>query len=97
MLQHRPVLPLICSTDSLPTHDQEVTHDMEQASTDLQTNRPVITHMEQVDDSVMQISGIGHWFLEGWIGDHLVEFLVDSGSSVSNSFYQLILPDTGPC
>ena len=39
----------------------------------------------------MQISGAGHWFLEGWIGDHSVEFLVDSGSSVtamSNSFYQ---------
>ena len=25
----------------------------------------------------------GHWFLEGWIGDHSVEFLVDSGSSVT--------------
>ena len=24
----------------------------------------------------MQISGAGHWFLEGWIGDHSVEFLV---------------------
>ena len=31
----------------------------------------------------MQISGTGHWFLEGWIGDHSVEFLVDSGSSVT--------------
>ena len=31
----------------------------------------------------MQISGAGHWFLEGWIGDHSVEFLVDSGSSVT--------------
>ena len=39
----------------------------------------------------MQISGAGHWFLEGWIGDHSVEFLVDSGSSVtamSDNFYQ---------
>ena len=39
----------------------------------------------------MQISGAGHWFLEGWIGDHFVEFLVDLGSSVtamSNSFYR---------
>ena len=39
----------------------------------------------------MQISGTGHWFLEGWIGDHSVKYLVDSGSSVtavSNSFYQ---------
>ena len=38
----------------------------------------------------MQISGAGHWYLEGWIGDHAVDFLVDSGSTVtavSNSFY----------
>ena len=31
----------------------------------------------------MQISGKGHWFLEGWIGDHAVDFLVDSGSAVT--------------
>ena len=38
----------------------------------------------------MQISGKGHWFLEGWIGDHAVDFLVDSGSAVtavSRSFF----------
>ena len=38
----------------------------------------------------MQISGTGHWFLEGWIGDHAVDFLVDSGSAVtamSRSFF----------
>ena len=43
------------------------------------------------EDPVMQISGAGHWFLEGWIGDHSVEFLVDSGSSVtamSDNFYR---------
>ena len=43
------------------------------------------------EDPFMQISGTGHWFLEGWIGDHLVEFLVDSGSSVtamSDNFYR---------
>ena len=34
-------------------------------------------------DPVMHISGAGHWFLEGWIGDHSVEFLIDSGSSVT--------------
>ena len=47
----------------------------------------------------MQISGVGHWFLEGWIGDHSVEFLVDSGSSVtamSNSFYQILLRTGAP-
>ena len=43
------------------------------------------------EDPVMQISGTGHWFLEGWIGDHSVELLVDSGSSVtamSDNFYR---------
>ena len=52
--------------------------------------RPVIPS-SGCEDPVMQISGAGHWFLEGWIGDHSVEFLVDSGSSVtamSDSFYQ---------
>ena len=41
----------------------------------------------------MQISGAGHWFLEGWIGDHAVDFLVDSGSAVtavSHSFYDTL-------
>ena len=36
---------------------------------------------QQSDEAVMQISGAGHWFLEGWIGDHAVDFLVDSGSA----------------
>ena len=43
------------------------------------------------EEAVMQISGAGHWFLEGWIGDHAVDFLVDSGSAVtamSGSFYK---------
>ena len=43
------------------------------------------------EEAVMQISGAGHWFLEGWIGDHAVNFLVDSGSAVtavSSSFYK---------
>ena len=41
----------------------------------------------------MQISGAGHWFLEGWIGDHAVDFLVDSGSAVttvSRSFHETL-------
>ena len=53
---------------------------------------PVID--DHVDDDVLQISGAGHWFLEGWIGDHFVEFLVDSGSSVtamSDSLYQTLV------
>ena len=46
-----------------------------------------------MDESVLQISGAGHWFLEGRIGDNSVDFLVDSGSAVtalSCSFYQTL-------
>ena len=49
---------------------------------------------DHVEDEVLQILGAGHWFLDGWIGDHAVEFLVDSGSSVtamSYSLYQLLV------
>ena len=51
------------------------------------------------EDPVMQISGTGHWFLEGWIGDHSVEFLVDSGSSVtamSDTFYRNLVHAGAP-
>ena len=48
---------------------------------------------QQTDEDIMQISGAGHWFLEGWIGEHAVDFLVDSGSAVtavSRSFYETL-------
>ena len=54
---------------------------------------------DHLDDAVLQISGAGHWFLEGWIGDHSVEFLVDSGSSVtamSDSLYQTLVRAGAP-
>ena len=47
----------------------------------------------------MQISGVGHWFLEGWIGDHSVDLLVDSGSAVtavSYSFYKALAKAGAP-
>ena len=61
-----------------------------------QEGRPIVPSSGYEDplhyeDPVMHISGAGHWFLEGWIGDHSVEFLVDSGSSVtamSDIFYR---------
>ena len=31
----------------------------------------------QSEEDIMPISGKGHWFLEGWIGDHAVDFLVE--------------------
>ena len=46
-------------------------------------NHPETVNDDHVDGAVQQISGAGHWFLEGWIDDHSVEFLVDSGSSVT--------------
>ena len=55
--------------------------------------------MNHMDDLVLQISGAGHWFLEGWISDHSVEFLVDSGSSVtamSDSLYQTLVQTGTP-
>ena len=56
---------------------------METTQTGPPLNRPETVNDEHVDDAVLQISGAGHWFLEGWIGYHSVEFLVDSGSSVT--------------
>ena len=51
------------------------------------------------EDPVMHISGAGRWFLEGWIGDHAVDFLVDSGSSVtamSDIFYRNLVHAGAP-
>ena len=56
-------------------------------------------YTDHVDDSVLQISGAGHWFLEAWIGDHSVEFLVDSGSSMtamSDSLYKTLVQTGAP-
>ena len=52
-----------------------------------------------MDESVLQISGAGHWFLEGWIGNHSVDFLVDSGSAVTAlfcPFYQTLVRAGAP-
>ena len=52
-----------------------------------------------MDESVLQISAAGHWFLEGWIGNHSVDFLVDSESAVtalSCSFYQTLVRAGAP-
>ena len=38
----------------------------------LTTTPTTLGGFTQVDDSVMQISGAGHWFLEGWISDQSV-------------------------
>ena len=64
------------------------------AQTGLLIDRSEPVDIEHVVDSVLQISGAGHWFLEGWIGDHSVEFLVDSGllvTAMSDSLYQTLV------
>ena len=81
------------ATDSPPVQDgveQFSAHKREEL-TETEFSRegqPIIPSSECEDplhyeDPVMHISGTGHWSLEGWIGDHSVEFLVDSGSSVT--------------
>ena len=72
-LQNRRVSTV---TESLPVEDAT-----EQFSAD--GEEEVGDDPLHYEDPVMHISGAGHWFLEGWIGDHSVEFLVDSGSSVT--------------
>ena len=69
------------------------------AQTGLLMDRPDPVDTDHVDDSVLQITGAGHLFLEGWIGNHSVEFLVNSGSSVtamSDSLYQTLVRDGAP-
>ena len=61
---------------STATDSPTVEDEMEQFSTH---EREQLTEASEYEDPVMHISGTGHWFLEGWIGDHSVDFLVDSG------------------
>ena len=54
---------------------------------------------QPTEEAVLQISGAGHWFLEGWIGDHAVDFLVDSGcvvTALSCKFYQALMSAGAP-
>ena len=67
---------------------------METTQTNPLIDRAETAHADHVDDAVMQISGTGYRFLEGWIGDHSVEFLMNSGSSVtamSDSLYHIFV------
>ena len=69
-----------------------------------QEGRPIVPSSGYEDplhyeDPVIHISGTGHWFLEGWIGNHSVEFLVDLGSSVtamSDIFYRGLVQAGAP-
>ena len=46
------------------------------ASVDKSVDWSVAVDNQQADEDIMHISGAGHWFLEGWIGE-------DSGSAVT--------------
>ena len=88
------VVSIVRTTDSSAISDRGDTEPVETTQTNPLIDRPETTHADHVDDAVPQISGSGHWFLEGWISDHSVEFLVDSGSSVtamSDSLYQTLI------
>ena len=68
-------------------------------SADRSVNWPHSVDDQPDEEAVMQISGAGHWFLEGWIGDHAVDFLVDSGSAVtavSSTFYKNLMGAGAP-
>ena len=86
--------------DRFPIQDWEESTNTESLPVGRLPITPIITEDPlRCEDPVMQISGTGHWFLEGWIGDHLVEFLVDSGSSMtamSDTFYQTLVHAGAP-
>ena len=73
----------LTATDSLPVQggvEQFSSHEREEITeTEVSREGQPIAASSDCEDPVMHISGAGHWFLEGWIGDHSVEFLVDSG------------------
>ena len=78
--------PVDDDVEQFPAREEE-----EVTETEISRDRQPVVPSSGSEDPVMQISGTGHWFLEGWIGDHSVEFLVDSGSSVtamSDIFYR---------
>ena len=98
--------PVQDGVERVSAHEREELTEMELS----REERPIIPSSECEDplqyenplhyeDPVMHISGTGHWFLEGWIGDHSVEFLVDSGSSVtamSDIFYRNLVQAGAP-
>ena len=99
----------LTATDSLPVRDGVEpfsVHEKEEITETevLREGQPIVPSSECEDplhyeDPVMHISGAGHWFLEGWIGDHSVDFLVDSGSSVtamSDIFYKNLVHAGAP-
>ena len=86
--------------DQFPIQDREDSENTESSPVGRLSITPTtIEDQLRCEDPVMQISGVGHWCLEGWIGGHSVEFLVDSGSSVtamSDSFYQILVHTGAP-
>ena len=64
---------------------------METARTGSLMDRPDSVNADHVDDSVLQISGVGHWFLERWIGDQFLGLGI-----IGSSYVRLSVPDTGP-
>ena len=69
---------IVRTTNSSAISDRGDTEPVETTETNPPINRPETAPADHVDDAVLQFSGTGDWFLEGWIGDHSVDFVVDS-------------------
>ena len=85
--ERTPLTPTVCQNTS--SHHDSIVPVTEPADRSVNWSQSVDSPPEE--EAIMQISGAGHWFLEGWIGDHAVDFLVDSGyavTAVSTSFYK---------
>ena len=92
---------LICTTDSSPTPGREVTHTADQTLTGLQINRPDITYVEHVDDSVFGNRTLVPGSMErrsfggipgrlGIVGDRCVQL------SIRHTFYQTLVRAGAP-
>ena len=85
---------------TIPHSETQITESKKECTrADTRSTRRLVDWSDTVEDqpteeAVLQISGVGQWFLEGWIGDHAVNFLVDSVSAVtalSCKFYQTVI------
>ena len=83
---------IVRTTDSSAISGQRDSGRVETTQTSPPLNRPET--VKTVDDAVLPISGAGHWFLEGWIGDHLVPRRF---GIVGDGYVRLSISDFGLC
>ena len=88
--------PVDRTTDSLAISDRYNRLRMEPILTSPLLENSHSAGDDHVEDEVLHISGAGYWILDGWMGDHAVEFLVDSGSS-GDRYVTLFISIAGSC